>query len=36
VLGSAVINDHLTVFVNAEALMNSAGVWVESPMATAR
>jgi two-component system, chemotaxis family, sensor kinase CheA len=36
VLGSAVINDHLTVFVNAEALMNSAGVWVETPMATAR
>jgi two-component system, chemotaxis family, sensor kinase CheA len=36
VLGSAVINDHLTVFVNAEALMNSAGVWVESPMAAVR
>jgi two-component system, chemotaxis family, sensor kinase CheA len=32
VSGSAVINDHLTIFVNAEALLNSAGVWVQPRM----
>jgi two-component system, chemotaxis family, sensor kinase CheA len=29
VSGSAVINDHLTLFIDAENLLNTAGVWVE-------
>jgi len=30
VSGSAVINNHLTLFIDAENLLNSAGVWLDS------